>query len=257
MSRPSLPFDLVDDHIHITRWDDPLVDTNGHDPRSPYVERFWLSLLGPSTTFLARRIATELDAHPAGFDLHLEDTARALGLSGRGDTRSPFYRALARLGQFHITRATGPMALAARVRLQTLTRHQVERLSPSLRDEHATWLHTSVAEPTVEQRRTRARRLALSLLELGETAEATEQQLHRWKIHPAMAHEALRWAATRHGSMPPGASGAPGSAMAPGSASAATTAAAAGRPPTSGAPLPPPPVRTRPRTVFDPADDAA
>ncbi len=50
----------------------------------------------------------------------------------------------------------------------------------------------------VEQLRNRARHLALSLLELGEDGEATERQLHRWRIHPAMAHDATAWAVARH-----------------------------------------------------------
>ena len=37
-----------------------------------------------------------------------------------------------------------------------------------------------------------------SLVELGEDAEATERQLHRWRFHPALAHEATRWAVERH-----------------------------------------------------------
>jgi hypothetical protein len=42
--------------------------------------------------------------------------------------------------------------------------------------------------------RERARRLALTLLELGEDLETTERQLHRWRFHPAVAYEAVRWA---------------------------------------------------------------
>ena len=57
MSRPKLTFDLPADTLRIVRWDDPVLDAIGHDPRSSYVERFWLSLLGPCTTFLIRRIA--------------------------------------------------------------------------------------------------------------------------------------------------------------------------------------------------------
>ena len=44
----------------------------------------------------------------------------------------------------------------------------------------------------------RARRLALSLLELGEDVEATERQLHRWRFHPIAAREATAWAWRRH-----------------------------------------------------------
>jgi hypothetical protein len=232
LSRPKLSFTLPLDHLRITRWDDPVVEAVGHDLRSAYVERFWLALLGPSTTLLIRRLAADLEAHPDGFDLPLEETANALGLGLRGGLSGPFYRAIARTGQFHITKANGPNELAARTKLQTLTRHQVDRLPPLLQQEHAEWAAATVAAPSLEERRTRARRLALSLLELGEPPDAVELQLHRWKIHPGLAHEALRWAEARR----QGASPAPVQA----------TAAAA--------PIPPP---RRSRPVYDPAGDAA
>ena len=34
----------------IKPWNDPVVDTLGHDPRSHYVETYWLGTLGPPTT---------------------------------------------------------------------------------------------------------------------------------------------------------------------------------------------------------------
>ena len=36
--------------LHVLRWHDSLIDRLGHDSRSRYVERFWLGILGPSTT---------------------------------------------------------------------------------------------------------------------------------------------------------------------------------------------------------------
>ena len=39
----------VPELIYISVWSDPLIDRLGHDPRSAYVEQFWLSVLGPST----------------------------------------------------------------------------------------------------------------------------------------------------------------------------------------------------------------
>src|SRR5262245_33165362 len=35
--------------IRITPWIDPVVDRRGHDPRSTYVEQFWLGTLGPAS----------------------------------------------------------------------------------------------------------------------------------------------------------------------------------------------------------------
>ena len=65
-------------------WDDPVVESSGFDALSPYVELFWLPVLGPSATLLLRRLATGLRAKPEGFDLQLDEAAQALGLGGVG-----------------------------------------------------------------------------------------------------------------------------------------------------------------------------
>lgn len=46
--------DPLDRVLRIQPWPDPVVDDHGHDPRSAYVERFWLPVLGPSTCDVAR-----------------------------------------------------------------------------------------------------------------------------------------------------------------------------------------------------------
>ena len=33
--------------LHVLPWVDPVIDQVGYDPRSRYVERFWLGILGP------------------------------------------------------------------------------------------------------------------------------------------------------------------------------------------------------------------
>jgi hypothetical protein len=49
----------------------------------------------------------------------------------------------------------------------------------------------------VDELRELDRGLALSLLDLGEDSETTERQLHAWRLHPAIAHEAVAWAVER------------------------------------------------------------
>lgn len=186
------------DELHVTAWSDPVIDALGLDPRSPYVEQFWLGILGPSTTWLLRRLAAGLDAAPDGYDLPLTDTARALGLGASGGKHSPFMRSLARSCQFGLAQFCGSGGLAVRRRLPPLNRHQVARLPAPLQDAHRAWQEAALRTPDTEHRIRRARRLALSLLELGEDGEAAERQLHRWKFHPALAHDAVRWAVDRH-----------------------------------------------------------
>jgi hypothetical protein len=45
---------------------------------------------------------------------------------------------------------------------------------------------------------------------VGEDPASTERQLHRWRFHPAIAHDALRWAVEQHArSVVTAATGAP------------------------------------------------
>jgi hypothetical protein len=179
------------DRLAVTAWPDPVIDELGHDPRSAYVEHFWLGVLGPSTVWLLRRLADGLEREPDGFVLDLPDTARALGVGMRGGRQSPFMRSLERVCRFGAARWQSPTELSVRRRLPPLTRAQLERLPDALQAEHRHWTESRPTPVDPTQLRERAEQLALTLLEMGEDAAATERQLHRWRFHPAMAHAAV------------------------------------------------------------------
>jgi hypothetical protein len=180
--------------IRVVGWPDPVIDRLGFDPRSLYVETFWLGILGPTCTWLMRRLATGLEEQPAGFDLHLADTARALGLGSRSGRQSPFRRALARCVSFQVARREGPMTLAVRRRLPPLPRRHLLRLPTALQESHAQWMIPSRSSPVLEEARRNARRLALGLMASDKERPEVELQLVRWQVHPAIAHEATQWA---------------------------------------------------------------
>jgi hypothetical protein len=182
------------DVIRIVGWPDPVIDRLGYDPRSLYVETFWLGILGPTCTWLIRRFATGLDDDPDGFDLNLAETARALGLGGRSSRHSPFHRALSRCVTFQVARHVGPTSLAVRRRIPPLPRRHLLRLPTSLQQRHAQWTIPTRSSPNLEDARRNARRLALGLLTSGESRPEVELQLVRWRVHPAIAHEATQWA---------------------------------------------------------------
>lgn len=180
--------------LDVVTWDDPIVDSLGHPARSTYVERFWLPILGPSTTWLIRRIDTALAATPDGASLDLEAVAGALGLgSGRG-RHSPLIRAFHRCCQFGMARATPEAHLAVRRNLPPLTRRQIERLPAAVRDDHERWRELERDAGTLDPQRRRARHMAMGLVELGEDGPTVEQRLVRLSVHPAIAHEAATWA---------------------------------------------------------------
>ena len=190
--------DDVAEYLPIRPWPDEVIDNLGFDPRSWYVETYWLGVLGPSTTWLLRRLATGLESSPSGFELDLADTARQLGLGDKGGRNSPFVRSLARVVQFELAQFDEKGVFAVRRKIPPLNRRQINRLPESLRASHQQYLEEQLRIPPVEHLRRRSRRLGLSLLELGENFEATELQLMRWGFHPALARESASWAWARH-----------------------------------------------------------
>jgi hypothetical protein len=180
--------------IRVLPWPDPVIDVLGYDPRSWYVERFWLSVLGPTSTWLLRRIAAGFDASPDGFDLDVDEAARALGLGGRRSRHSPFQRAVRRCVTFEVaTPGPGP-SLGVRRRIPPQPRRHLLRRSPSLQEHHRRWIAIQQRVPALEEHRARARRLALGLRALESDREQAERQLVHWRVHPALAHEAAGWA---------------------------------------------------------------
>src|SRR5690606_34055533 len=126
------------DHVTIVPWADPLIDPRGHDPRSAYVERFWLSTLGPTATLLMRRLADAFDRHPDGFVLDLAVTAQSLGLSRGAGRSGAFVKAFGRCVMFGLAHqcSTG---YAARRRLPAVARRHLLRLPAALQEAHDAW----------------------------------------------------------------------------------------------------------------------
>ncbi|KAA0233626.1 MAG: hypothetical protein JJLCMIEE_03229 [Acidimicrobiales bacterium] len=179
--------------ITVLPWSDPVIDLKGFDPRSTYVERFWLSVIGPSTLLLLRRFARGFDEHRDGFAIDLADTAVALGLAPREGRNSPFVRALHRSEQFGLARFADHRTLKVRRRVPPLTRRQVQRLPEPVQRSHARWLEAELRR-SHNAESGRARRLALTLAQLGEDLPTIEVTLERWNVEAALSSHAARWA---------------------------------------------------------------
>ena len=126
----TIEFEPLPTVVRVTPWDDPLVDRRGHDPRSAYVEQFWLSVLGPTATWLLRRLVAGFDHHPDGYELDVAGTARALGLSVTKGMASPFAKALQRCIMFGVAQRLSE-AWVVRRRVPSISQRHLLRLPPS------------------------------------------------------------------------------------------------------------------------------
>lgn len=186
------------DELVVKPWPDPVIDTLGHDPRSRYVETFWLPTLGPTCVLLLRHLADRFDRAPEGVRLPVAGTAAALGLGAREGTSSPLLRSLGRLTQFDLACDDGRGSFAVRRHLPPVNRRHLRRLPADLQAAHAEWTAAQLAEPTLEMARRRARRVAFTLLEQGDDPDRVERALHGVGFHPSLCREAAEWAIRRH-----------------------------------------------------------
>ncbi|MGZ4798557.1 MAG: hypothetical protein ACXVL8_02825 [Acidimicrobiia bacterium] len=129
------------DPLSICAWRDERIEAIGYDPRSDYVETFWLTVLGPSAVFTLRRCAHWLDHEDGAIEVSLELLGRSVGLGGGSGRRAPIVRTLARLAEFGLAVRDGDHYAVRRV-IPPLTSRQVARLPRFLIEHHAAVMQT-------------------------------------------------------------------------------------------------------------------
>lgn len=176
------PNDLFEQMQMIVAWEDPIVDRIGFDVHSGYVERFWLGVLGPTSTWLLRRLAFGLEQYPGGYEVDLCELGASVGVAWASGHAGPLNRSLQRCVMFGVcTRVDG--GLAVRRRVPPLSMRQIARLSPTQRAEHESWQR---ADDTDEHR---AQVLAMAMVRVGDPPERVERQLLALGIRPSTAIE--------------------------------------------------------------------
>ncbi len=184
--------------LTVTPWTDPIIDTLGHDPRSEYVERFWLPTLGPTTLLLLRRLATTFDRSPDAVTLDVADLSQSLGLGAREGSSSPLFRSIDRLIQFDLAVLMKPGHYAVRRNVSPINRRHMHRIPLALQREHDDWVETQLDESPLEHARRRARRVAFALFEQREQLDQVEHTLLGIGFHPSVCRESAEWAHERH-----------------------------------------------------------
>jgi hypothetical protein len=174
--------------VIVVPWHDPVVESIGYDARSAYVELFWLGILGPTSTWLLRRLVTGLDAFPEGYELDLAETATALGLSLTAGVHSPFGKALNRCIMFGMAHEVAG-GIAIRRQIPPLSLRHLRRLPPHLQEAHTEWVERRQSE---SERLARAIELAVAMVRTGDEPHQVERQLLSLGVSPKDAVHAAR-----------------------------------------------------------------
>ncbi len=129
---------LTHSSLWIEPWRDLVTEENGHDPRSKYVEQFWLGVIGPTAAWLMRYVAQEFDNSPDGFELPVAPITLQLGISPKAGPRGGLHRTLHRLVMFRLA-SESHTGYAIRRRLPPLNHAQLRRLPTHLQRSHTSY----------------------------------------------------------------------------------------------------------------------
>lgn len=133
IAMPSCEFPPI---VPVTRWVDPVVDRVGFDVLDPYVEIAWLPVIGPSATWMLRRLHSWLPDESTRIEVDLSELGLLLGL-GHGVTPwSSVQRTMGRLVRFGLAEWSGGV-LRVRGSVPPLSGRQLARQPAWVREAHA------------------------------------------------------------------------------------------------------------------------
>lgn len=108
----------------------------GHDLLSPYVEVFWLPIVGPSSVCLLRHVARRLTTSPA-WTTPMAELGQHIGLGNRAGRHAPIVRTLNRLANFNLIGIdVSGTEIFVPVKVPSIRRAHLDRLHPGLQQAH-------------------------------------------------------------------------------------------------------------------------
>ena len=127
----SAPVDAVVFPVEVTvrAWE---VDRDGpwFPVQHQYVEMLWLPVIGPSTTWLLRRLSGWALACPQGLTVVLPELSESLGLGWSSGASSSLQRSMRRLMMFGLARWTDGFEVLTMV--PAVSERRLARMSPGL-----------------------------------------------------------------------------------------------------------------------------
>ncbi len=172
---------------------DPRHDYRYHDPRSVYVERFWMSVLGPSAILFLRLIIRELAATTTDDQsvvLEVSEISRRLGLGYKGGKNSALMRTIERCCTFGMANRIDTGVLDVRTAIPPMPDHLHNRLTKALREEIVMWSRTHDCHEIDDGQ---ARSLARDILDMGHGLHESAERLMMLNVGLETSQKSVAW----------------------------------------------------------------
>ena len=131
------------DQFSAVPWPDPVVESVGFGFDHAYVELLWLPVVGPSSTWIFRRLGAHLTQRPDGVVVDLAELSCSIGLGEVVGSSSTVQRSLRRLVRFGLASWQG--RLAVRTAVPPLAARNLVRLPGALQLIHESLVGGRVA----------------------------------------------------------------------------------------------------------------
>lgn len=138
-SRTRRLFEIDPTTLVVENWSDPTLEQYGYEVASDYVEAFWLSTLGPTSTWLLRRLVAVVGDRPDAVRLDVAELAASLGIGSPQDRLTPFVKSLDRLVMFGVAQVRRDR-IGVRRFVPPLASKQIDRLPAHLHRSHDAWM---------------------------------------------------------------------------------------------------------------------
>lgn len=155
----------------------------------PYIDTFWLPLLGPTATLLLNSLMSRALYEHDQFDIELNKLSMSIGVGNREGSASPIAKNLKRLSDFGLLSKHNEKYYVP-TSIDTIEENHLRKLNSALQLEHKKWLVHLNADPVSTQRQ-KARFVYSSLMLKSASTIKIRTALSRSGLHPSIIGETI------------------------------------------------------------------
>jgi len=172
--------------------------TNSFFAYDPYIEAFWLKILGPTATLLTNHLTINSMINTGAFKSELGTLSAQMGTGMRSGNQSPVAKQLKRLVQNEIIFQISENEFLVPKSLRAMNQIQIAKLSEKQRSEHEQWISRLNVSPLSTQRK-RMKSLLSRLDLVGMDTKSIQNAISSCGLHPSIIGEAIAYTSLQMG----------------------------------------------------------
>lgn len=156
----------------------------------PYINTFWLPILGPTATLLLNHLMSSALCEYDEFVMDLAELSSTIGVGNREGNSSPIVKNLKRLCDFGLISKYQERYYIP-TNIEPMCENHLRKLNTKLQCEHSAWLNNLNQNPLLTQRQ-KARFVYISLTLKSINQNKIQTALSRTGLHPSIIGEAIK-----------------------------------------------------------------